>query len=249
MNQIIEQMMTRCSIREFTGQPVKEEDLKLILTAAQQAPTSINAQQISLIVTRDKQVIKRIAEIAGGQPQVANADLFITLVIDFNRTQIAANLSGAQHVIQRSAEGIVVGALDAGIMLNAIQTAANSLGYGSTAIGGIRNDPQAMIELLDLPQNTYPVNGLTLGVPDASKLPLIKPRVPLDSFAMDERYNSNAVQAGVSKYDSTLRQWWDEQGLKEMRSYNEEIAAFYSQVYFPTVAETFKRQGFSFSDN
>ena len=87
MNPTLEQILNRRSIRNFTGESVKADDLKLILQAAQQAPTSINGQQVSLVVTRDKSKIKQIAEIAGGQPQVATADVFVTVVIDYHRAQ------------------------------------------------------------------------------------------------------------------------------------------------------------------
>ena len=49
------------------------------------------------------------------------------------------------------ADGILVGAVDAGIMLNAIQTAAGALGYGTTAIGAVRSNPEKFIEMLNLP--------------------------------------------------------------------------------------------------
>ena len=108
MNKVIEQLKSCTSVRSFTGESVKENDLRTIIEAAQQAPTSINAQQVSLIYTKDKEKIKKIAEIAGGQPQVASADVFITIVIDFHRTSIATKLGGQEQVIHSSAEGLVV---------------------------------------------------------------------------------------------------------------------------------------------
>lgn len=99
--------------------------------------------------------MKKSRKLQGGQPQVATADVFITIVIDFNRTDIASRFESQKQIIEQSAEGIIVGAGDAGITLNALQTAANSLGYGSTAIGGIRNNPKAMIELLKLPKKNF----------------------------------------------------------------------------------------------
>ena len=197
---------------------------------------------------QNKEKIKKIAEIAGGQPQVASADVFITIVIDFHRTSIATKLGGQEQVIHSSAEGLVVAAGDAGIMLNALQTAANSLGYGSTAIGGIRNDPEAMVELLSLPEKTFPVVGITLGVPNPENAAHVKPRVPVDSFAMEDSYNAEIVEQGVQQYDRELRDWWDSQGLTSMRSYADETAAFYSKVYFPKVGKTLIRQGFDFKD-
>ena len=59
MNKIIEQLQNRRSVRNFTGEKVKDEDLELILRTAQRAPSSVNGQQISLIVTRDKEKLKK----------------------------------------------------------------------------------------------------------------------------------------------------------------------------------------------
>ncbi|MFZ2709194.1 MAG: nitroreductase family protein, partial [Leptotrichiaceae bacterium] len=159
MNQVIEQMKNRRSVRGFSGESVKDEDLKEILVAAQQAPSSVNGEQISLVVIRDKDKIAKIAEIAGGQPQVAGADIFILVTIDFYRSTYAMKKEGKQNVIPMSAEGILVGAVDGGIMLNALQTAAESFGYGTTAIGGIRRNPDKMVELLELPEGTFPLVG------------------------------------------------------------------------------------------
>ncbi|PZP11088.1 MAG: NADPH-dependent oxidoreductase, partial [Aliarcobacter butzleri] len=47
MNPIIKQLSERKSIRQFTGEFVKDEDLELIIKTAQRCPTSINGQQIS----------------------------------------------------------------------------------------------------------------------------------------------------------------------------------------------------------
>lgn len=248
MNAVIDQLLSRRSVRVFTGESVKDADLELIFRAGQQAPTSINGQQISLVYTRDKDKIRRIAEIAGGQAQVAGADVFVAIVIDYNRSGSAVASKGKQQIVHASAEGLLAGAGDAGIMLNALQTAANALGYGSTAIGGIRNDPQAMVELLELPKNTFPMFGITLGVPDQEKLPQVKPRVPLSSFVMEEVYDSAAVKAGVEEYDRTLRAWWDAQGLNQMGTYSDDVSTFYDHVYFPKVAKVLTDQGFAFKD-
>lgn len=248
-NPTLQQLLARRSIRNFSGEAVRDADLQQILHAAQQAPTSINAQHISLVVTRDKDTIRKIAEIAGGQPQVANAEVFITVVIDFYRTGEACRLAGTTQVIERSAEGIVAGAVDAGIMLNAIQVAAESLGYGTTPIGGIRRNPEAMIALLDLPAKTYPIVGTTIGVPDQAKLPQIKPRVPLDSFAFRESYDPAKVVEGIRTYDQTLRQWWDAQGMPQMPAYIQSTAGFYKTVYYPKIAATLQKQGFAFADS
>jgi FMN reductase [NAD(P)H] len=244
-NPVIEQLHQRRSVRAFTGAPVSDVDLAAILSATQQAPNSINGQQTSLVVIRDKERIARVAQIAGGQPQVAGADVVVVFVIDFNRTAEAAKLAGTEQVVERSAEGIVTGAVDAGIALATFQAAANALGYGSTPIGGIRRNPADLIALLELPPRTYPVVAATLGVP---RLAQVKPRVPLDSYAMPETYDTEKVAEGVAEYDGVLRAWWDAQGLTQMGTYSQDTARTYSTVYFPTIAATLRAQGFEFAD-
>ncbi|PKQ31117.1 MAG: NADPH-dependent oxidoreductase [Actinobacteria bacterium HGW-Actinobacteria-2] len=247
-NPVIEQLRQRRSVRAFTGEPVSDVDLAAILSATQQAPTSINGQQTSLVVIRDSDRIAQVAQIAGGQPQVAGADVVVVFVIDFNRTAEAAKLAGTEQVVERSAEGIVTGAVDAGIALATFQAAANALGYGSTPIGGIRRNPADLIALLDLPPRTYPVVAATLGVPDPERLAQVKPRVPLESYAMEETYDAEKVAEGVATYDQVLRAWWDAQGLTQMGTYSQDTAKTYSTVYFPTIAATLRAQGFEFAD-
>ncbi|WP_078003784.1 hypothetical protein [Izhakiella australiensis] len=177
---------------------------------------------------------------------MACADVFITLLIDFNRTAYAVSRGDAQQIVEQAAEGIIVGSFDAGIMLNALQTATISLGYGTTAIGGIRYYPEKMVRLLELPAKTYPIAGMTIGVIDRDHLPKTKPRVPVESFAMRERYDSQKVKDGVDTYDRQLRAWWDNQGLEKMKSYSASLAETYTTNRYYKIASTLADQGFIF---
>ena len=138
MNELIKQLQNRRSVREFTGEKLKEEDLQTILETAQRAANSVNGQQTSLIVIRDKEKLAKIAELCGGQKHIAQAEAFIFVLIDFHRGVYASNSLGKRNIAPKSADGILVGAVDAGIMVNALQTAAFALGYGGTVIGAIR---------------------------------------------------------------------------------------------------------------
>ncbi len=249
MNKIITQLSNRKSIRQFTGESISTNDLDLIIKTAQRCPTSINAQQISLIYTRDKEKIKQLAELCGGQEQVATADVFITIVVDFNRTIYAVNQVGEEHVIDKSAEGILVGAVDAGIMLNAIQVSAESLGYGTTAIGAIRNEPEAIIKLLGLPSKTFPIVSTTIGVPskEAQNSPL-KPRIPINSFAFEDKYNDTKVKEGVLIYEKEMKEFRDDNNMDYLESYCEQTAKYYKNIYFRKIAKNYKKQGFEFKD-
>jgi len=249
MNEVIKQLSNRKSIRQFTGQSVSLEDLDTIIKTAQRCPTSINAQQISLVYTRDKEKIKEIAKLCGGQEQVASADVFITIVVDFNRTIFAVEQVGEKHLIEQSAEGVLVGAVDAGIMLNAIQISAESLGYGTTAIGAVRNEPEAMIKLLNLPAKTFPIVGTTIGVSTKeAKEAALKPRIPIEGFAFEDRYNDKAVKDGVLKYEKQMKQYREDNNMNYLQSYCEQTANYYKNIYFRRIAANYKNQGFEFKD-
>ena len=90
MNETIKQLQDRRSVREFTGENIKEKDLQAILYTAQRAANSVNGQQTSLIVIRDKQKLEKIAELCGGQKHIAEASVFVFVVMDFYRGVYAA---------------------------------------------------------------------------------------------------------------------------------------------------------------
>lgn len=241
-NQVIEVMKNRKSVRQFTGESIPEDVLNQIIEAAHCAPNSINAQQASIVVTRDKATIAKIAEYTGGQPQVAGADVFITVVMDFNKTNEALKLHEKEQVVHTTMEGILVGAIDAGIMVEALAVAAESFGIGNTVIGGLRNNPQGMIELLKLPEYTFPVVGITLGYMKEGTA-AVKPKMALNSYAHNETYNKENVATGVKAYDKVLTDFFTSLGL-EMPTNSESVAEFYSKPYYQEVKPTLEKQGF-----
>jgi len=68
MNKTIEVMKDHRCIRSYLDKELPDAIIDELVAVAQAAPNSINGQQISLVIVRDKQKKKQIAEIAGGQP-------------------------------------------------------------------------------------------------------------------------------------------------------------------------------------
>ena len=56
----------RRSIREWTAEPVSEDDIALILEAGRQAPSGENAQPWRFIIVKDPAMRKKMAGLAGG---------------------------------------------------------------------------------------------------------------------------------------------------------------------------------------
>ena len=228
--------------RSFTGQPVADDVLDSVIRAAWRGPSSVNGQQTSVIVVRDPARRARLAAIAGGQPWVAQAPVFIVVVVDFHKPWLALRRRGIEQQAHASVEGLVAGALDAGIVLGRLMVAAQSCGLGIVPIGGIRRDPLAVVDLLGLPKLTFPVNGVCLGhvAQPATK----KPRLPLATFRHDEHYHEEGLSEAFDAYDGELLAHWKTAGRADGEAWTNSIADFYGKVYFPAVKAAVEAQGF-----
>ena len=80
--------------------------------------------------------------------------------------------------------------------------AAESLGLGTCYIGGIRNHPEQIISLLELPPLVFPISGMTLGWPDAD--PFIRPRLPVEAVLHWERYDTSEEEKHLRAYDRAM---------------------------------------------
>lgn len=101
-------------------------------------------------------------------------------------------------------------------------TAAESMGLGVVPLGSIKNDPQKIIEVLNLPKMTFPVLGLQIGVPDQE--PQLKPRLPLKFIAFDNDYPKEIKLSDLSDYDQEVTTYYD------LRDANRRIDSFTNQI-------------------
>lgn len=244
MNKVIQTLTNHRSIRSYTNEPVTEEQLNQIVTAAQAAPSSINGQQVTIISVQDPEKKAKIAELAGGQPWIAQAPVFLLFCADFYRAKIAAELNNEKLVITDSVESMLVGATDVGLAMGNAIAAAEAMGLGIVPIGGARKSPQELIELLNIPEYVFPVCGLVVGHPaDPSAL---KPRFPQEAVYHKEAYNTNLTNL-VKEYDAQVSAYMKERtGGKEERTWSQTVSGIYNRVYYPEVRAMLEKQGFKF---
>ena len=242
MNEVIKTMEDHRSIRSFLNKEISEDIIKELIDVAQAAPNSINGQQTSVIVVRDKEEKAKLAELSGGQACIKQAPVFFMFIADFYKIKLASEKVDIPLVITESVESIMVAAIDAGLSMQNVITAAESLGLGIVPIGGVRNSPKEVIEILKLPKFTYPLVGLVLGYPaDHSK---IKPRMPRESYRHDEVYNKEKLPAIINRYDEDMKKYLKNiKGEKEV-DWSSSIMSVYKYVYHPKVYQSLKRQGF-----
>ncbi len=242
MNETVRLLQTHHSSRSYKSDAIPVEILDAIIESAHRAPTSVNSQQISLVVVRDAASRKRIAEIAGGQPWIAQAPVFIAVVADLYKTGLGVEKAGSEQVMQRSLEAIFSAVSDAGIAMATLMTAARAFGLGIVPIGGIRRDPQGMIDLLGLPPNTFPVAGVVLGYV-AEESPQ-KPRMAIESFRHEEKYHPEALEPAINAYDLTLKEYWQKIGRADGLTWSANMAQQYG-AFSRLIKSIAQKQGFT----
>jgi FMN reductase [NAD(P)H] len=201
----------------------------------------MNAQEISVIVVRDAERRARIAEFAGGQTWIAQAPVFIAIVADYNKTDIGVRKAGQTQIIHESMEGLIVAGIDAGLVLANMMMAARSLGLGIVPIGGIRRSPQAMVDLLGLPPLTFPLVGMCIG--HIEKDAPLKPRMDVNTFRHEERYDASHYQEAIDSYDETIMKYWKQLGRTDGITWSQNLGNNLKQVYYPLVKPVAAMQG------
>ena len=215
MNAIIEAQLNHRSIRKFTDKAISNELLIDLIRAAQGAASSSFIQAYSLVQVSDTEVRQNIATLAGGQSWVENAPEFLVICADLSRIEHCCIQEG-MGPLEGYAEHFLAASVDAALMAQNLMLGAESVGLGAVFIGGIRNDPKQVSELLKLPQQVYPVFGLCLGWPDAE--PDLKPRLPVDVILHKDTYDASRCEVDVADYDTQMQAYYASRGSNQRSS-------------------------------
>ena len=196
----IELICRHGSVRKHTAEPVPLELIETIVHAAQRASTSSNLQVVSVVAVTEAAARARLAEICG-QEHVARAPVVLVWCADLKRLDRACELRGYTQV-SGYVENFLACVVDIGIAAQNGAVAAESLGLGICYLGSVRNNAQAVIDLLALPRLVFPVVGMTVGWPAAP--PTIRPRLPTSAILYWERYDPLPRDAALHEYDRTM---------------------------------------------
>lgn len=213
-NPTLEVLLRHRTARHYLPGTVSEAELNLVIAAAQSASTSANFQFTSVIVIDDPAVRARLAELAGGQRLVLDAAVFLVWVADWSRNIAIATEHG--HSIEATSylDSALSSVIDVTLSAQNAAVAAESLGYGITFVGALRNNIDAVIELLRLPEWTFPVYGMAIGIPDPADPADIKPRYGQNVVVHRNTYSAPRAEE-VSDYLERINGYYREQELPE----------------------------------
>ena len=217
----IKLMLSHCSIRKFNDEKIEAETLEQLIKAGQAAASSSFIQAYSIIRVTESNVRKSIAEAAGGQPWIVQAPEFLVFCADLKRIELAC-VGQDQGELEGHTEHFLAATVDVALVAQNVLLAAESIGLGGVYIGGIRNQPQLLADLLALPDQVYPVFGMCLGKPAIH--PDVKPRFATNSVLHQGTYQIDKLENDVAAYDEQMKKYY------QSRSSNNRMSDWSSQT-------------------
>jgi len=131
MNEILKTIAERYSCRDFTGAPLKDEQVRAIAEAALASPSALNRQPWRIIIVTDKAIIDEL-DVEAMRILAAAEDKSGYERIKSRGGKVYYNAPCMMIVVS---DGPDVATLDCGIVSQTIALAAHSLGLGSVICG------------------------------------------------------------------------------------------------------------------
>jgi nitroreductase len=198
----------RRSIREWTDEPISEEDLAMILEAGRQAPSGENAQPWRFIVVRDAETRKKLGALAGGgsgrrftAEYVTNQmqERFANLQDDAQKKAAFEKLTSGQvsAVLANAPVNLIVCGkkdvwdtpYDTSAAIENMLLMITALGLGACWVIApcidIR-DEERIKAILDIPPGFKAISIISVGRPTRPHRP--RPRIPLNQLVFSEKW-------------------------------------------------------------
>lgn len=152
MNETIQTIMTRTSVREFSGEKASRENLETILKAAMAAPSAVNVQPWVFIAVTDDTILARLEEGLPYAKMLRAAGSAIVVCGVPNKDDTFAKLHW-EHDCSAAAENILL--------------AARALGLGAvwTAVHPDKNRVQTVRDVCRIPPEVIPFAVIPVGIP------------------------------------------------------------------------------------
>ena len=196
------------SVRRFLPRPLDPGQLESLIHCGQAAASSSFIQAYTAIRVTRSEARSVIAKAAGGQRWIEEAPEFLVFCADLHRINQACETAGRGQ-LEGYAEHGLAAVVDVCLMAQNVLLAAESQGLAGVFIGGIRNDPQVIVDQLSLPELVLPVFGMCLGWPNESHE--VKPRMPVGFVLHQDKYQEVSPER-VALYDEKMAGYYASRG-------------------------------------
>lgn len=259
MNETINLLQSHRSIRQFQNKEIEVDKIKEIIKSAQFASTSSFLQAYSIIRVKNEDTLREISKIRdeellsqrqpesaaiGNQNYIISAPLFLIFCADLHRLRSIGEYKKFDVKVG-NVELLISATVDASLAAQNAMIAAESLGLGGVYVGAIRNNPQKICELLNIPTYVYPVFGMSLGYPDQKVEK--KPRLPVEVIYHEDKYNPVFNSEEIEKYDSIISDYYSKRSTnRKDATWTQQIPKKLSQEWRPFMKDFLESKGFYF---
>ncbi len=203
MKEFLNTVMNHRSIREFKDEEVKEEHLNAIIDGIMRTASSSALQQASVIRITDPEKKREIADFCG-QEFIGRLPEFFIFIVDLYRNEKLIRDYEVTEVRESHVDKFFQGFTDAILMSQNANNVIESLDMGAVYIGNILSDPQKMIDILNLPELTFPALGLGFGYPNEN--PSLRPRIDKKYRIFENEYKTfENYKEELSDYDKEVK--------------------------------------------
>ncbi len=175
MNEILQSLYHRKSMRVYEDRPIPDEMKQAILTAAFQAPSAGCQQLYTILNITDPELKQALSETCDHQPFIAKAPLVLVFCADCKKwydTYLEAGCTPRAPGVG----DLMLAVTDTAIAAQNAVTAAESFGIGSCYIGDIMENCEEQRRLLQLPDYVFPAAMVVFGWPTQQQKNRPKPQ-------------------------------------------------------------------------
>lgn len=165
--ELYEGLISRRSIRHFTGEEVAAEDIRRILKAAVQAPSGLNNQPWKFVIVRDAEKRRQMSESTKYARIIREAPVCLGVFVD--RELMYHDVKDHQAM---------------GACIQNILLAAHALGLGAVWLGEILKNAEEVRLLLEVPEGKELMAVVALGHTAGCGEP--RERKPLEEVILGE---------------------------------------------------------------
>ena len=212
MNEIIDSLYHRKSVRVYEDRQIPEEMKNLILEAAMQAPSAGCQQLYTILDITDQKLKEMLAESCDHQSFIANAKMVLVFCADCKKWYDAYLEAGCEP--RKPGVGdLMLAITDTAIAAQNAVVAAESLGIGSCYIGDIMENCEEQRRLLQLPEYVFPAVMLVFGWPTEQQRMRQKPERCERKYIVHENTYRSIVGAELREMfaykckNSTYEEW------------------------------------------
>ncbi len=247
---MLDTLKNRRTIRKYSNRDISDELLNELLEISFRAPTTGNMQVYSVVITRDTDNKKKLAPAHFNQPTVTQAPVVLTFCADFNRFIKWCRYRNANPGYENF-QSFVTAALDAVIVTQQFNTAAEAVGLGCCYLGTTTYNAPQIVEILNLPRYVIPITTLTVGYPE--NIPEQTERLPLEAIVHYETYSDYSKDDIDRLYlekesDPANKQYIIENQKETLAQIFTDIryTKENNEIYSKVLLDLIKKQGFEF---